>query len=213
MTDRYKIKTKSQALFLEAIASIPVKPKTGDLLFSVDGIFDSVNDGRKKYLKLCEENGVFPFSTLELKYNESKKIFRPSSNVSILASAGKAEDYDFGVSELVRGNKRFHEIKFELPYSFDCGFEVLKNKHIKELLNSGYILKRGDLALSMHHLTGYNYGDHGDTMLIFESIDENLKSLDLKIGSKISESDEKEVIAWFSDLKEKYAGQMFLPIK
>jgi hypothetical protein len=96
------------------------------------------------------------------------------------------------------GGGRIHQLSFKTDR---FSFPLFSKKHLDILIANNYKLARGHLDLTTYHLTGYNQGDYGDTMLLLG------KDIELKEGCRVKEEDLATLKEWFFQMAKKASAK------
>jgi len=199
-TGEMKIAVVSQELFTEAIRTLPLSPEHVELTMLANGIVPEYKeDRREEYVAKCLEQDIIPFSGITFEYNEKENLFVPTEQKIVSCEESTTR-------KAVEGGK-FNKLDIKTWIrSPSQSFEDFKKEggFLDLLLENGYQFYYGDIWLNHMHFRGYNAGDSKDGGLVLSAGYIGIKGLELELWSEIDSGDEKKLVNWFSELKDKY---------
>ncbi|MAH07058.1 hypothetical protein CMI38_02285 [Candidatus Pacearchaeota archaeon] len=183
--DRLRIEGDVSGLFVRALDTVPVVP---ELVEGVNFYADGINFNVDNYEAKCLENGIMPKTYLGVKYRLTSEGFRlgPYDN--------NFDQVDRSFEVFSRGGK-IHRFGFEtFIYGNEC-FEDFKSR-VLDLIDGGYEVDDGFLALTTYRTTGYNEGTHADAGLRVKK-----GGIEFDSGFRTGENEVGKFRRWFLSLK------------
>lgn len=200
--DDLKIENPSGSLVLDAIKGVPIVPKYVSVRMVSNGVpppkYEDAED-RKRYLADCAVNSIMPWTSLEFEFNRDTGVMVPKDRqeITYVSSLNGLEE---AIQSLIKGGK-FHKIYLE-----SYGINLFSNflKKVSEFSGSDYVPHILSMDITQYHMTGYNYGDYGDTVLSLSYDDMTGDSvLNLKMGGSNTSDEQREKLkSWFFDLQK-----------
>lgn len=198
--DEVITRKSSPELFLAAVTTVPMPPEFAELCFHAEGLEapNSTNpEDIEKYRQVCLNRRIVPHSTVKFRYDPGTELFLPDRMDGFIFSTSIPKNLESSTASFIQGG-RISKLGFEIGHRYGKEeFTSFKEKYLNQLLESGYRLTGGFLALTTYRLTGYNEGTYPDTDLAFGNIHDGMR---LKFGSKIDRHDVNKLREWFVKL-------------
>ncbi|MBX4196212.1 hypothetical protein KW805_01335 [Candidatus Pacearchaeota archaeon] len=203
----YVVQLHSPKMKAEVLEGFPIPPMYGNVTFMAHGILvPSSRDDGEKYVSDCKKNHVIPDTRAKFLYNFNSNNFSSERDDNPLL-CDPIEGRDRGLHTLFEGGK-IHTLRFDFGYMNEApeGFEHFRDHLLGALLKNDYQVIGGDLWITHHHFTGYNYGDEmADGLIIRPNL------LKLTLNQNLEDEGKLMYKKWFSDLAKKHNAQIFGP--
>ena len=138
-----------------------------------------------------------PWTSVDFEINRDTGLMMPkrTQDMTYVSSVKGLEE---ATGALVRGGK-FHKIYLE-SFGMHLFPKILEN--IAKFSGGGYVPHNLSMDITQYHMTGYNWGNYGDTVLSLSHCDTTGDSvLNLNIGgSNTPDEQRRELTEWFSGL-------------
>src|SRR3989338_3735576 len=188
----------NQAFFLDILRTIPVDVYYAEVSFLAEGIprTDMKGFNENEYIESCRNNGVIPFSRLDLGYDSRSKAIAPrtemfDSILGIYSDSSEARK-KAALKGFLKGGK-VHLLEFKSE-SYPFNYSNFQKEYLEQIVQANYQIDETDLWLNTYRLTGYNEGTH--------------RKNGLKLGktyfTKGVELELPELAGWFKDLARKH---------
>jgi len=205
-----------QKLFVDAIKDFPISPKSGNILFSADGLFcpkytgsdiergETLTFRYMEYLKETEKRGIIPFSSCDYIYSPPKagceEGYLPRTSYNIPPALG-IEGINEKICSAFIKRDRFHCINVIIGDDRTDSFEILKEKLLDQFLQRDYQIHSGTLILPTEEAPN-GYVDL--SVIKTKKIEAGLEMLltDSMTGSNI-----EYLKDWFNELSKRYQQQ------
>lgn len=200
-------------LFLEVMDSVPIEPQYADVSFLAHGILPpryQNDEDRGRYLDVCKQKGVIPFTNLEFEYDRNSQLFVPSRRpdkgvvTSQYFSGNPIKSNE--IERFFQGGK-IHRIEFKSrPSEFTESMFPEFRRNLANLSQEGYQIGDAELDLTVYHRGGYEEGTYGDTEVYLRTLRHPLeREFSVKFGRRATSSEKsQDIFEWFNGLKQKY---------
>ena len=182
-----------------ALAQLPVLPKQSQFqFFAYDIALPNTVEGEEKYIELCREKRVLPYTMFSWMYDAKHK-----KSVQWLEQILPRWERSGGVERsIVEGmlcGGKSHQVKLELGEIKEA--ETLQ--HVAEQLlpdfaTQRYVLHKGDLWLTHYRMCPDTYGR--GTALSLQS--HSPLEMKLELASPISDVERERLVEWFLRVKK-----------
>lgn len=191
-----------QKLFRQALDTLPAEITYWEMVLTAPGIphlYHLEELAPEEYLQKCRDNGIIPYSRLELELHKGY-LFPENKRMTSLSFDSPDFEREALADGLVRGGK-FADVGISGSHAF----KEFKKRYLNTFERNGYWTSSADLWLS--YFTSHQHyaeGDYRDGGLRLYDSGLGIGSLGLDTGCRLPEETVTDLVNWLGALKSQY---------